>query len=65
MKAYHQWETNRNRLNGFDGPQDTKTQNLNEGEEMNSHQRHMANVWKIRLVFNWLDKQEQPLYKLK
>jgi hypothetical protein len=63
--TYHKRESDWDGFDGFDGPEDTKTQYLKNSKDVYPVQLNMTEVCKVWLIFNWLHKQEKTVDKLK
>lgn len=55
--SYHYWENNSGH-GGLQDPEQGQAQQLDDGEEVHSAQRHVAEVGEVWLVLGW--HQEQP-----
>jgi hypothetical protein len=49
--SYHQGESDRNGVDFFDGPQDNEAEQLDESEQVDAAERHLAEIDVVRLVF--------------
>ena len=65
LSTHHHGEADGDDLNGFDHPQDCQTEDLDDGEDVDPPQGHVTHVWKIGLVLDGLDEEEEAINQLK
>lgn len=64
LRSYHHGEADGDDLDCLDDPQNGQTQDLDDGEDVDPPERHVTNVRKIGLVFDWLDEEEEAVHQL-
>lgn len=64
LGSYHHGEADGDDLDRLNDPQNGQTEDLDDGEDVDPPERHVTHVWKIGLVLDGLDEEEEAVHQL-